>query len=196
MKWNMPSLIIIPQVGVGGWMPSPRKLRLASSRIAVAIQRVDMIIISPATFGKICFDTIPQFDRPVALLASTYTCSATARVEARASLIYLGVKASPIARITFLVPAPKATTTIIANTIVGKDINTSVSHIITLLTLPLLYPAMRPKTVPPIAPTMVAKNPTDNETLEPHMVLESISLPYRSVPPQCCQLGSAKRLIT
>ena len=105
IKNSRPSLTMTPQSAVGGWVPSPRKLRLASNRMAVAIQRVDITIMSPAIFGKICLVMIFVFDWPVALLASTYTCSAAVSVVARASLMYLGINAIPSARMTFSVPA-------------------------------------------------------------------------------------------
>jgi len=80
-----------------------------------------------------------------------------------------------------------------ATTIVGKDSITSASHIIPLPTVPLLYPAIKPKNVPLVEPKRVAKNPIDNEVLDPQIILDSTSLPNRSVPAICCRLGLAKR---
>jgi len=48
----IPALIIFPHVGMGGLTPNPRKLRAASIRMAVAIQRVPITIIGPEIFGK------------------------------------------------------------------------------------------------------------------------------------------------
>ena len=47
-----PSRIIPPQLGVGGLTPNPMKLRFASWRMAVAIQRVPTTRISLAMLGR------------------------------------------------------------------------------------------------------------------------------------------------
>ena len=52
LKKSLPSLIIIPQLGIGGCIPNPKKDRLASAIIAPEIPRVNEINIGPIQFGK------------------------------------------------------------------------------------------------------------------------------------------------
>jgi hypothetical protein len=53
VSWSRPSRIMAPQLGVGGRTPRPMKLKLASTMIAVATQRVPMTRISPKILGSI-----------------------------------------------------------------------------------------------------------------------------------------------
>src|SRR5690606_4357827 len=46
-----PERIMLPQLGVGGCTPRPRKLKLASVRMAVAIHKVDMTEMGPRMLG-------------------------------------------------------------------------------------------------------------------------------------------------
>jgi len=48
----IPSLIMLPQLGVGGVIPSPKKLRAASLKIAFDIHSVATTMISPIILGK------------------------------------------------------------------------------------------------------------------------------------------------
>ena len=52
VSWSRPSRIMAPQLGVGGLTPNPIKLRLASTIMAVATQRVPITKISPKILGR------------------------------------------------------------------------------------------------------------------------------------------------
>src|SRR5262249_19943330 len=53
-----PSRIIFPQVGVGGETPRPIKLRLASMRMADAVNTLASTTVSPSKLGKMCRKTM------------------------------------------------------------------------------------------------------------------------------------------
>ncbi len=61
---------MLPQVGVGGATPKPKKLKLASTRMAVAVQRLLITRISPRILGKIWDRTILFLFAPRARTAS------------------------------------------------------------------------------------------------------------------------------
>src|SRR5437879_2452318 len=64
-------LSIPPQVGVGGGVPRPRKLRAASMTMALPSQTVAMTRIGAKTFGSTWRRTIRAGDAPEASAAST-----------------------------------------------------------------------------------------------------------------------------
>jgi hypothetical protein len=66
-----PSLIIEPQVAVGGRGPSPRKLKVASARIAVVIESMLSTSTDESAFGRMCRSTILGALAPVAHAATT-----------------------------------------------------------------------------------------------------------------------------
>src|SRR5690606_15831791 len=61
---STPDLIMLPQLGHGGCTPRPRKLKLASVRMAVAIQRVDMTEMGPKMLGSTCLNKMRVVDAP------------------------------------------------------------------------------------------------------------------------------------
>jgi hypothetical protein len=48
----MPSWIMFPQLGVGGWTPTPRKLSALSSRMFPAIESVANTSTGPTRLGR------------------------------------------------------------------------------------------------------------------------------------------------
>src|SRR3546814_17663127 len=48
------SEMITPQLGVGAWVPAPRKLRLASTMMALDSTTEATTSIAPSTFGRRC----------------------------------------------------------------------------------------------------------------------------------------------
>ena len=68
-------LSIPPQVGSGGGTPNPRKLIIASVRIAFPTFRLKMTISGAIIFGKICRLSVFEVGEPIARAASTYTFS-------------------------------------------------------------------------------------------------------------------------
>ena len=60
-----------PHSGVGGWAPSPRKLRAAASRMAEAKLKVVCTISGPMQFGRIATKMIRRSRAPMARAAVT-----------------------------------------------------------------------------------------------------------------------------
>ena len=67
----LPSLTIAPHAGVGGGMPAPRKLRIASVRINYPTRNVAMTITVLMTPGKICQISIRKVDAPTTFARAT-----------------------------------------------------------------------------------------------------------------------------
>ncbi len=69
------SATMFPQVGVGGWIPNPRKESADSARMAVAMSRVTLTMTGPMAFGSMWENMIRRFDAPAARAASTNSFS-------------------------------------------------------------------------------------------------------------------------
>jgi hypothetical protein len=69
--YDLPSAIIDPQEGVGGGIPTPRKLRDDSMIITVPTWRVARIIREPATFGRMCLNMTLGAEHPAVRARST-----------------------------------------------------------------------------------------------------------------------------
>ncbi len=72
---SMPSSIIVPQEGLGGRTPAPRKESAASSRMALAIRSVKKTRIVDARFGTTSPNMIRSGPAPWARAASTNSFS-------------------------------------------------------------------------------------------------------------------------
>src|ERR671917_406811 len=68
--WD-PVRSIEPQLGVGGWTPTPRNDRDASVTIAVATSSVAWTMIGAVTFGQTWRRTIAEDDAPETRAAAT-----------------------------------------------------------------------------------------------------------------------------
>jgi hypothetical protein len=68
--WNIyvraSPLSIPPQLGFGGGIPKPRKLKPASARIVPGIDIVKIIMIGARILGKTCFLSIDHVELPIA----------------------------------------------------------------------------------------------------------------------------------
>ena len=73
---------MFPQLAVGGCIPKPKKLRLASTLIAVASHSVATTRISLAPLGKTCLTRTLTSGEPIALAASMYVVSLMPRAGA------------------------------------------------------------------------------------------------------------------
>jgi hypothetical protein len=69
-KYWWPSLIISPQDDSGGWMPSPRKLSIASANIIRANSRFAKVISGFNKFGSKCRNIIRESLEPTTLADS------------------------------------------------------------------------------------------------------------------------------
>jgi hypothetical protein len=79
--YDLPSATIEPQAGVGGGIPTPRKLRDASRMITVPTWRVARTIREPATFGKMCLSMMLPLEHPAVLARSTKSLPLTFNVS-------------------------------------------------------------------------------------------------------------------
>jgi hypothetical protein len=78
------SASITPHDGVGGCTPNPRKLKVASVRIAVETESEVRMISGAATFGNRWRRMIRQEETPTTRAASTYCSRITASAGPRA----------------------------------------------------------------------------------------------------------------
>ncbi len=67
----LPSLTIAPQAAVGGGMPAPRKLRIASVRISCPTRNVAMTITVLMQPVRMCQISILNVDAPTTLASAT-----------------------------------------------------------------------------------------------------------------------------
>ena len=61
-KKSFPSFIIVPQLGIDGGNPNPKKDKPASLIIALEIPKLYIIIIGPTQLGSICLTIILMFE--------------------------------------------------------------------------------------------------------------------------------------
>jgi hypothetical protein len=121
----MPELIMFPQVGMGGFTPNPRKLKAASIRMAVAIQRLPMTMIGPEMLGITWKKRIPASLLPISRAASTYFSCLTESVAPRAIRMNRGKRENPMERMSVQKPGPMTTRMVRQSRIVGKAMRMS-----------------------------------------------------------------------
>ena len=90
MYWR-PSAIMLPQVGVGGGDPKPRKLSVASVTTANANTKVSWTIRGARQLGSTCFLRMRKLPAPIAIAAWTNSISRTTSTEARTIRAVLGI---------------------------------------------------------------------------------------------------------
>src|SRR5215471_7607413 len=99
----------------------------------------------------------------------------------------------PTAIIRLNTPGPSMATITNANRIVGKTSKISTTDMRNLSTAPPKKPALRPITIPIVAPMPTATTPTVSEIRDPQMMRLRMSRPKASVPNQCKSPGGFKR---
>ena len=72
MYWRPDPLSIPPQLGVGGGIPNPRKLKPASTITTAGIRILKSTIMGAMILGKISRISILRVEHPVAAAADTY----------------------------------------------------------------------------------------------------------------------------
>ncbi len=80
---SRPSATIRPQAGVGRGMPTPRKLRVASSRITWPTSRVASTVMVLTTLGKMWRVRMRKVEAPATLDLATKSRFLRARVSPR-----------------------------------------------------------------------------------------------------------------
>src|SRR6185312_14931068 len=98
--------MILPQVGVSGLMPAPRKDRIASVRIADAQKFVPCTINGATVFGNRCRHMILGSAEPTEIAASTYGSSRADSTTERTSRATRGISGMVIAISTVMTLAP------------------------------------------------------------------------------------------
>jgi len=88
MDWAL--FNISPQLGVGGRTPRPRKLKLASAKIADATPKLAETITGATTFGNKCLSIITLAGTPMLRAAVTYSISLADKTWARTRRVILG----------------------------------------------------------------------------------------------------------
>src|SRR2546428_7423421 len=93
-----------PQLGVGGWVPRPRKLRVASTMIDVAMPSVVVTMMGARQFGRTWRKRIQGSRTPRARQASTYSFSLMDSTLPRTRRAEVGVRTVAMAPATLIVP--------------------------------------------------------------------------------------------
>ena len=76
---------MLPQDGIGGWMPRPRKDRIDSNRMMPPTDSVVATMIGETTLGRMWTNITRLFDAPSAWAARTNSRAFIDRVEPRTS---------------------------------------------------------------------------------------------------------------
>src|SRR5436190_15564057 len=167
-RYSFVLVSIAPHSGLAGsWSPSPRKLRAATSMIAVASASVPWTITGEMAFGRTWPYRIRTRRTPTDRAARTKSFSRCPRIEPRRSRAKIGIWVTPIAIITSTSPGPSAATIPIANSRPGIASMMSMQRMITVSTTPPKKPAREPRTSPTESPTDTATTPMMSESRAP-----------------------------
>ena len=123
------SAMMLPQVGISLGKPRPRKLKIASSKIADAQTYVPCTTIGAIEFGSTCLSKIFHVGVPTEIAASMYGSSRIESTSARTSRVTRGISGTAIAIMTVESLAPHAATSAIASRIPGIAIMPSITRI-------------------------------------------------------------------
>jgi hypothetical protein len=121
--------MMLPQVGVSGGMPMPRKESTASIRIALAQTKVPCTISAGTVFGRMWRTSSTGVRVPAMMAASTYGSSRTESTIERTRRTTRGISGTMIATMTLSNPARNSETSAIASRIAGIAISPSISRI-------------------------------------------------------------------
>ena len=161
------SEIIRPQLGSGGWTPSPRKESAASSRMACAISTVATTIRWLAVLGRISLNTMRGVEQPSAWAAATKSRLRTCMVALRMTTAKRSQMRRPSTQITTVSEEPTRLTTAIATRTTGMESRVVMRKFATMSTRPPKYPAATPITVPMIPEISIAESPMTREMRAP-----------------------------
>ena len=180
---------------MGGFAPSPKKLRADSSIIMVPISNTEVTKIGPRILGRMCFQMIFPVPLPESRTAFIHWVSFWESVWLRAILAYLGQEMAARAIMAFCRPPPRVPATAKANTSPGNARNTSDTRMSTVSVMPPTQPQRTPTAVPRIAVTVTSSSVEKTLARLPAMTRDSISRPYRSVPKRCSALGACLAMV-
>ena len=114
------SLSISPQEGVGGWVPSPRKLRPASTWMAVERKNVACTITGESTLGNMKKNMMLRSLAPTERTASMYSSCLTAITLPRVTLAMRVLYMNPMVISRFIVFGPNIAIMTSASRITGN----------------------------------------------------------------------------
>ena len=129
---SRPSLMMLPQLGAGGGVPSPRKLRPDSTRMAHANPKVTCTTNGAIVCGAIWLARMRRSLAPMTRAASTKSMVLTSITEARTTRTIRGVYMMIIARTTLPSDWPSAAITMMPMIRPGKFNNASPMRLITV----------------------------------------------------------------
>src|SRR5207249_4575768 len=183
-KYDWLSLIVPPQLGVGGRTPTPRNDSDASNITVVDTPSVPHTSRIGSRCGNRCFQKIRQVGTPSARAASInsrWLVDSTWLYMIRAihTQFTMAMTMATIHRLGRRIAA-RAMPRISA----GNAIIISVSRMKTVLTKPRKYPAAAPNSVPIVNAAALARTPISSETRAPQIRRVSRSRPSRAVPRQ------------
>ncbi len=135
-RCDRPASSIVPQLGVGGWTPRPRKLSDASAIIAPAMPSVAWTMTEGNAVGSTCRTTIRAERAPSARAACTYSSSRARSTCPRTRRAYPTHPITHSARMTFVRPGPRTATSAIASRMPGNAIRMSIARLIRSSTAP------------------------------------------------------------
>src|SRR5262245_20199685 len=199
MRWGaskrcwLPLRSMLPQLGLGGGSPRPRKLRPASARMTPAIPTVAWTMTGPAMLGRRWRTRMRSELAPAARAESTNSSSRERRIWARDSLAYPTHPMRHSASTRFPSPGPRTATREMARRMFGKASRMSMPRI----TMSSSHPPQKPATVPTARPITAEQRTTttlrNREMRAPYMSRLRMSRPSSSSPSGWSREGAAKR---
>src|SRR5882757_609941 len=178
--WALVSMF--PQLGRGGWTPSPRNDRAASCRMQLATVRVKITTIWLSAAGRRCRVINQPRPAPTARAAWTNSRSRTVMTTPRTTRPVVGHTNTPRATISIHTLGPKMPASTMTTTMLGKDRKMSAVRMIIMSIQPPNVPAMEPSAAPMTIASAAAARPTPIEIRPPYTSRANTSRPVPSVP--------------
>ncbi len=187
---------MLPQLGLGGCTPIPRKDKALSPRIVPATSTIATAVSSGAKCGSTCRVTVHRVPAPRARLATTNSRSFMAAACVFTSLATPGQAVMLSATMTGVMPSPHTPMMRMARRISGKANMASVRRIIGPASQRGPYTPVRPTMMPTVRAMACTANPTKSDIRAPSARRAKMSRPSSSVPSQYCDDGGKKLVPT
>ncbi len=158
---------MVPQEGVGGCTPSPRKERPASRTIVSPIPSVAATITGAIVFGMRWRTTRRARERPRARPACMNSRSLRLSTSPRTSRVGCGHCVRPSTATIRKIEGSKNAMIVMRSTSRGKEITMSTNRITTESNLPPTKPETAPSSVPIVIEMLTATNPIVSEMRAP-----------------------------
>ena len=114
-----------PHSGVGAWMPTPIKAKVALMRTAHAIRMGSCAVAPKMALGRMCTHITRQAGLPTAMAACTKVDDRKVNTSARTTRAKIGLSSKPMTTTMLTKLWPVAATTASAKMMVGNARNTS-----------------------------------------------------------------------